>query len=183
MSLMRKIDDTRCRSAMARIVAVTCLVFVTAACDSQPTATPSQDAGATAQPQESDAVTVRMGQYIELANEANVEDQTTLVHAAARPTVLYQESSQQTMVIRDEDESSWGPGNYRLVVYCVGEGVLYAHLGIGGRSKVEELPPCSDDITTGVVDLHIPEEVSGLTVIIIPVGPVEAAISYQLQLQ
>ncbi|MFV2020530.1 hypothetical protein [Micromonospora sp. LOL_023] len=124
-----------------------------------------------------------MAEYVKFVDEANVQDSSTLVRAAAQPITVNQESSEQADIIRDEDSSRWPPGNYRLVVYCAGSGTLRGHLGIGDDLRVEAFPPCSVDGTTGVVDLRVAEQTSDLKVIISSAGPVEAAIAYQLQRQ
>lgn len=129
----------------------------------------------------SSQIDVDMPQFLEKVDQANVEVPGTLVRSGARPTVNHQESGKQAMVIRDEDRSDWAAGNYRLVVYCVGSGTLYAHLKIGESSEISELSPCAPDVTTGTVDVRVNGDSVGATVTIIPAGDVKAAVAYQIQ--
>lgn len=141
---------------------------------------------ATAQPPKgpaTDGVPDQMPAYLAAADRANEEGPTTAIRAAARPTVVQHGATVQTMVIRDEDGSSWPKGNYRLVVYCVGSGTLYAHFSIGDVAKIEEIPPCGTTVTTGAVDVASKSGATKMSVVIVPAGDAKAAVSYQIQRQ
>lgn len=126
-------------------------------------------------------VTPKMPQYLQAANDANVATPNTVVSIAARPTVTVQDSNVMAMTIRDEGQDEWKAGNYRLVVYCAGTGTLFAHFKIGNTSQIEEMPTCAPTITTSAVDLSLPSDVRGSSVIIIPAGNAQAGVSYQIQ--
>lgn len=123
----------------------------------------------------------QMAQYLRDADRANVRTDNTLVLATARPTVTVQNSELIPMLIRDEGKDRWKAGNYRLVVYCVGTGTVVARLGLGAQSAVSELPTCTPTVTTGIVELTLPDPATNSSVLIIPAGNAQAAIAYQIQ--
>src|SRR5215207_10554015 len=124
-------------------------------------------------------VTEEMPKYIEAANKANGESESTVIASAARPTVTEQNRKAMAMVIRDEGNDTWKAANYRLVVYCVGSGTVYAHFTLGAVAKITEVPPCAPTVTTGAVDIKLPSDAANSAVIIIPAGTAQAAVAYQ----
>ncbi|MEO3745947.1 hypothetical protein [Plantactinospora sp. B5E13] len=129
----------------------------------------------------STTISDQMPHYLREADRANARTEHTVVSTAARPTVTLQDSELMTMVIRDEGQDRWEAGNYRLVVYCVGAGTIYAHFSLGERSEVTELPTCTPTVTTGIVELTLPDPATNSSVLIIPAGNAQAAIAYQIQ--
>lgn len=132
-------------------------------------------------PSNSPAVPAEMQNFLRQADAANAKGDNTIVSITARPTVALQDSRLMTMVIRDEGQDQWEAGNYRLVVYCVGNGTIFAHFRLGEVSKIAELPPCSPSITTGGVDINLTANARNSAVLIIPAGEAQAAIAYQIQ--
>lgn len=122
-----------------------------------------------------------MSQYLRDADRANVRTDNTLVLITARPTVTVRNSELIPMLIRDEGKDRWKAGNYRLLVYCVGTGTVVARLGLGAYSAAAELPPCTPTITTGTVELTLPDPETNSAVLITPAGDGQAAIAYQIQ--
>ena len=110
----------------------------------------------------------------------NPSDQTILA-AQARPTVVDNAGTIQTMAIKDVDESAWAAGRYRLVTSCLGSGVLYANFAIGEFSVLGELPPCGSTIVTNSLELVVPENTADMVVTILPVGVTAAVVSYEVQ--
>jgi hypothetical protein len=98
----------------------------------------------------------------------------------ARPTVAENGQGVQTMVIKDQDEKTWRPGHYRLVVHCVGTGQLHAVLQLGARSQSGQLP-CAATPQVATVDITSSAATAGMTVHIIPVGDTVAGVAYQVQ--
>ena len=95
-----------------------------------------------------------MDALVRAANTAQ-EGSPALVTAGARPTVVEKPAGLQTMVIRDEDSSTWKPGAYQLLVTCAGAGVLVAHFSLDGQSAVRELRPCDSGVSTDTLDVAI----------------------------
>lgn len=104
-----------------------------------------------------------------------------VVDAGARPTVTPAGNGRwQTMVIRDEDESPWAAGTYRLEVACLGVGSLVAFIGVGGAAQIRQLAPCGSDVGIDHVTVAVPRAASKGTVVITPVGETRAAVAYQV---
>lgn len=108
-------------------------------------------------------------------------DSSAVIVTTARPTAVLRSGQVETMVIRDEDHTTWSSGRYRLVVNCGGTGLLVAHFAIGGTSEIRQLPPCTDDVATDVVALSLKKPASPLTVMIVPVGVTKAAVAYRVE--
>ncbi|MEU7823750.1 hypothetical protein [Catellatospora sp. NPDC049133] len=139
---------------------------------------------ATASPTANPAISPELPRYVAAADEANVQGPATVIRAGARPTVVDDNGRVQAMVMRDESRTTFTKGNYRLTVYCVGTGTLYAHFAIGGVSKIEELPTCDTARpTVSSVELSLPADAADLSVIIMPIGDAQAGVAYQVQRQ
>jgi hypothetical protein len=102
------------------------------------------------------------------------------IAAGARPTVIADGSSLRTMVIRDEDHSTWQAGRYRLEVSCAGAGILVAYLGVDCSSQIKQLMPCRAGISTDHVDLDVPRVGHEGVIVITPVGDTKAAVAYRV---
>lgn len=127
------------------------------------------------------AGTTKMSGYLAAVTTSNASTAATVVATGARPTITEQSGRVTTMVIRDEGANVWAKGNYRLVIYCAGTGTLYAYFELGGESEIQELLPCAPTVSTGTVDLALPNDASASKVMIIPAGETEAAVAYQIQ--
>ena len=143
--------------------------------DETPTSVPASASAA------SSGISPNMERYLQVANSANTETSKTLAAAGARPSVIEQDGGLRTMTIRDESRDEWAAGEYRLVVNCAGAGTLYAYFQLGEKSEIAELSACSPTATTTDVALTLKAGAINSTVIVIPVGEVQAAISYQIQ--
>lgn len=110
-----------------------------------------------------------------------VQDPSAVVSVPARPTVVQRQQGVQTMIIRDEDAGAWGPGKYRLVVRCAGEGLLVAHLSLGGRSNIRELDACTAATMTDTVEVQVDRATHNSVVVIVPAGESMAAVAYQIE--
>ncbi|MEV5691409.1 hypothetical protein [Micromonospora globbae] len=162
--------------------AILCVPLVMTACTPAPDS-PSDDAApsASVSAPASPSLSPEIPRHLLAADRANTKVANTVVAISARPTATIQDSRLMAMVIRDEGRDEWEAGNYRLVVYCVGEGTVFAHFRIGGESGITELPPCSPTVTTGTVDLHLAADAKNSSVLIIPAGNAQAAVAYQIQ--
>jgi hypothetical protein len=123
--------------------------------------------------------------YLKLVDDANASVSNTIIKAAGRPTVTQQGANLTSMVIRDEDESTWEAGDYNLIVNCVGTGKLFAFFQIGEESEIKELQDCSPtSAATDTVHVMVKSKIKASSrVMIIPVGSPQAAVSYQVQRQ
>ena len=111
----------------------------------------------------------------------SAQDSDAVVSVPARPTVVQRATGVQTMIIRDEDEGSWAPGTYRLVVRCAGEGVLLAHFSLGERSVIRQLNPCAATTTTDSLELALDQAAPKSVVVLAAAGESMAAVGYQIQ--
>ncbi|SDP35687.1 hypothetical protein SAMN04489867_2177 [Pedococcus dokdonensis] len=116
-----------------------------------------------------------------LADVNQVKDPGAVVSVPARPTVVQRQHGVQTMIIRDEDAGTWTPGKYRLVVRCAGEGVLVAHLSLGGRSNIRQLDACTAATMTDAVEVQLDQPAHNSVVVIVPAGESMAAVGYQIE--
>lgn len=115
-----------------------------------------------------------------MAKVDSLRNTDAMVSAPARPTVRPAAAGTRTMVIRDEDAARWQSGRYRFTFHCAGEGSVVAHVSFGAASVIRELAPCRPEGATDTLVLRAPTPVDTSTVMIIPVGPTEAAIGYDV---
>ncbi|MBX6356303.1 MAG: hypothetical protein IRZ05_10685 [Micromonosporaceae bacterium] len=166
-------------------VAVCCAVGLTA-CDVR--RSPARATSSTLPPSPTqspnDALPPQLSEYVAAAERANTQQPETVIRAGARPSLVQADGRRQAMVVRDEGDIDLSPGNYQLVVYCVGAGTLYAHLAIGDESTIKELPPCAvDTVVPATVNVSTTRRAQRVSVILIPVGEVTAGVSYQVRRQ
>jgi hypothetical protein len=123
-----------------------------------------------------------MSALVAKVDEQLASDKATAVaSASARPTVVQRGSQLQTMIIHDEDNSTWAKGTYRLVVRCAGEASLVAHFSLDGASEIRQLTPCTPLGVVDQIELKIAADAKLGKILIIPAGESEAAVGYAIQ--
>ncbi len=95
--------------------------------------------------------------------------------------MVWQGDQVQTVVIQDEDSSTWHKGSYRLVVRCAGEASLVAHFSLDGHSAVRQLQPCSPHGSVDQIEVRIGVDARLGKVVIVPAGESRAAVGYAIQ--
>lgn len=169
---------------LAAALPLTSVLAVTAACtgaDMSAQTSPAAPRSAIAGSSEPSTAPADLSDLIRLADVANVSGPNTLITAGARPTVVESGGQATTMVIKDLAVSPVVAGRYRLVIYCAGEGTLYAELTAGAVTQVAEMPPCGSSAAVGTLEVEATATGSEMGVTIIPVGTTRAAVSYQVQ--
>lgn len=122
-------------------------------------------------------VPVEMDQYLRDAEKANLGGTDYIVKSAPRPTLVQRGQEVQSMIIRDEAETEWVPGRYRLVIYCFGDGVVYATIQIGSVMGSVQIA-CDPKGAMGTADAEITAISTGMAVVAAPIGVTAAAVTY-----
>ena len=119
---------------------------------------------------------------IHLADLQNVHRPDTVFSAGATPTFTLVDGKAKVTPLHGANTAVWEPGDYRLVVRCIGTGSLTAELEIGQYLTWLELPGCSSTSSPGVVALTVPRRGTGMSVTITPNPGTRAAVAYQVRL-
>lgn len=167
------------------LLAMMSAVACTGEADQRPDPTTPPSAQAVAVPEQeatTPAVTAAMQRYLETADEANARKPDSVVVAGARPAVFEGGAGIPPPVVRDEGSGdSWNAGTYRLVVHCAGAGTLQANFTLGDTTERAEMRACSPGGSTREVVLRLRADAAKSSVIIVPSGRVNAAVSYQIR--
>ena len=160
-------------AGLARVVAGTLT-----ACGSE-SKKPTQPAAAVSTPPTS---TGDIAAAIHLADLQNAERPDTVFSAGATPTFTLVDGKAKITPLHGANAKQWAPGNYRLVVRCIGTGTLTVELQIGEYLTWTTLPACSATSSPGVMGLTLPRRGTGMSVTITPSVDTRAAVAYQVRL-
>ncbi len=120
---------------------------------------------------------------IHLADLQNVHRPDTVFSAGATPTFTLVDDTAKMTPLHGTNTASWGPGDYLLVVRCIGTGSLTAELQVGEYLTWLDLPGCSSTSSPGIVALTVPRRGTGMSVTITPNPGTRAAVAYQVRRQ
>ena len=119
---------------------------------------------------------------IHLADLQNEKRPDTVFSAGATPTFTLVDGKAKITPLHGSNATQWAPGNYRLVVRCIGTGTLTVELQIGEYLTWTTLPACSATSSPGVMGLTLPRRGAGMSVTITPSPDTRAAVAYQVRL-
>ena len=119
---------------------------------------------------------------IHLADLQNATRPDTVYSVGAQPSFELVDGKAKVTPLHSSNVKQWEPGDYRLVVRCIGTGSLTAELQIGEYLTWLELPGCSSTSSPGVVALTVPRRGTGMSVTITPTPGTRAAVAYQVRL-
>lgn len=119
---------------------------------------------------------------IHLADLQNARRKETVYTVGAQPTFTLVDGKAKITPLHGANAKQWGPGDYRLVVHCIGTGTLTVELQIGEYLTWTTLPACSASPSPGIMGLTLPRRGTGMSVTITPSLDTRAAVAYQVRM-
>ena len=119
---------------------------------------------------------------IHLADLQNATRTDTVYSVGAQPSFELVDGKAKVTPLHSSNVKQWEPGDYRLVVRCIGTGTLTVELQIGEYLTWTTLPGCSDTSSAGVLGLTLPRHGTGMSVTVSPSADTRAAVAYQVRL-
>ncbi|GAB3618831.1 hypothetical protein GCM10027417_00910 [Glutamicibacter endophyticus] len=153
------------------LAATAALSFLLGAC------TPAPQAQAP-EPMEVHTGTIKLDAEVDKLDYLLDDGAEHLVASVAHPTATGSTAEPRTTLLINEDDSTWSPGNYELVVRCVGSGQVYSVLTIGSQTVAGEIASCSEPGGEQQLSLTLEQSAENSRVTIIPVGDTRAAVGY-----